>query len=337
MMDPSHAFVCPADHGALGLTVRERRGADVIEGELESAAGAVYRISGGLPLLVHPQALPEAEQASNAWYDANHGVYDDYLPLTFRTFGVDETELRCRLIDLLAIEPQHRVLETGAGTGRDSALIAARLGTAGELHVTDLSAPMLLHSRAKLATARARIVHCVANALHLPYPDRHFDAYFHLGGLNTFSDRRRAFAEISRVVKPGGRVVVGDESIAPWLRGTEFGAILINSNPHYAFEVPLADLHASAREVEVRHVMNGAFYCISYTVGEGLPWADFDFEIPGPRGGTHRTRYHGRLEGVSAEAVALARRAQQASGKSMHRWLDDAVRQAARDELDGAG
>ena len=83
--------------------------------------------------------------------------------------------------------------------------------------------------------------------------------------------------------------------------------------------------------------MNGAFYCISYHAGEGPPFADFDLEIPGPRGGTHRTRYYGRLEGVSNEAKALALRAQAASGKSLHRWLDDAVRNAASEDLRDAG
>jgi ubiquinone/menaquinone biosynthesis C-methylase UbiE/uncharacterized protein YbaR (Trm112 family) len=336
-MHPNHDFVCPATHDPLELVISRREGNSVLEGELRSAGGAVYPVRDCLPWLLHPPELPGADAESQAWYDANHASYDENLPLTFRTFGLDETALRSRLVDLLALQPGHKVLETGAGTGRDSAQIAARLGAAGELHVHDLHAGMLSHAVARLAGARPRVVFGISNAAYLPYPDAHFDAYYHFGGFNTFSDRKRAFAEISRVVKPGGRVVVGDESMAPWLRGTEYGAILMNSNPHYRYAPPLADLHISAREVTLRYIAGNAYYAIDYTVGSGMLQADFDFEIPGPRGGTLRTRMYGQIEGVSAEAVQLARAARERSGKSMHRWLDEAIRRAAAEDLGNAG
>jgi hypothetical protein len=64
-----------------------------------------------------------------------------------------------------------------------------------------------------------------------------------------------------------------------------------------------------------------------------MPYADLDFEIPGPKGGTHRTRYYGHIEGVSQEAREMATLARKVSGKSMHRWLDDAIKAAAQKEL----
>ena len=75
--------------------------------------------------------------------------------------------------------------------------------------------------------------------------------------------------------------------------------------------------------------MGGVFYYLSFDVGVGEPYADFDFEIPGPRGGTHRTRYYGTLEGVSLETKELATKARKKLGISMHKWLDDIVRQEA--------
>jgi ubiquinone/menaquinone biosynthesis C-methylase UbiE/uncharacterized protein YbaR (Trm112 family) len=335
-MKTKHTFVCPQTHRALSLAATRMDGDEVVEGELRSDDGRAYPVRSGLPYLLHPQVLQGSDAESLAWYQTNHEVYDEYLPLTFRTLGVDEGALRSEMVDRLAIRPGDKVLETGAGTGRDSLLLGARLGPEGELHVLDLFDKMLEHAMVKLQSLRARVIPCVANAVHLPYPDRYFDAYYHVGGFNTFSDKRRAFAEIARVVKPGGRVIVGDESIAPWLRETEFGAILMNSNPHYKFQPPLADMDVSSRDVSLHYVAGGAFYFIAYTIGEGLPSADFDFEIPGPRGGTLRTRLHGHLEGVSEEAVRLAKAARERSGKSMHRWLDDAIRKAALDDLKDA-
>ena len=179
-----------------------------------------------------------------------------------------------------------------------------------------------------------KIEYSAGDATYLPYPDNYFDSAYHFGGLNTFSDIQRAFKEISRVVKVGGRVVIGDESMPPWLRKSEFGKVLMNSNPHYKYNIPLEFLPECARDVNLKWVIGGVFYLFDFTVGDGVPKADFDFEIPGPRGGTHRTRYFGTLEGVTAEAKELAVKAQEISGKSMHEWLTDVIISTAKSQLD---
>src|SRR3546814_5164791 len=77
----------------------------------------------------------------------------------------------------------------------------------------------------------ANLFFSVSDACHLPFEDRFFDAAFHFGGINLFEDVEGAIGEMNRVVKPGGRVVFGDEGIGPWLRDTEFGRIVVNNNP----------------------------------------------------------------------------------------------------------
>ena len=66
-----------------------------------------------------------------------------------------------------------------------------------------------------------------------------------------------------------------------------------------------------ARDVTIEYILGRAFYQLSFTVGVGEPKADFDFEIPGERGGTHRTRYYGQLEGITLDAKELAQRARE--------------------------
>lgn len=333
-MNIHHQFRCPETLAPLSLEITKQEGDEVIEGFLVSEKGTRYPIVEGLPYLLYPAELPKEEQDIIGWYERNYASYDAFLPLTFQTFGVDEQHERLRMIEQLDIQPHHKVLETGAGTGRDSVLIAQRLGKEGELHVHDIFDKILKLSYEKLNEVEVPVTYTISNAIYLPYPDNYFDVYYHFGGFNTFSDKKRAFAEISRVVKPGGKVIVGDESMPAWLRERDFGKVLINSNPHYNYELPLAYMHESARNVKVEYIIGGVFYYIYYTVGEGDPYADFDFEIPGPRGGTHRTRYYGHLEGVSQEAIELASKAFAKSGKSMHRWLDDVIKNAAKTELE---
>lgn len=333
-------FVCPKSGRQLSL-VTNSNGVNVLknvdsannDAEFTVEPNAEYSIDNGIPNLIYPHILPDSDSQAKNWYDANADVYDEYLPLTFKTFGVDEWSIRQKMIDELNIKENDKVLETGSGTGRDSLLIGQRLGKNGELHLTDISTAILQKAIVKLDDTPYQTHFSLVNASYLPYPDNYFDSYYHFGGFNTFDDKKRAFAEISRVVKPGGRVVVGDESMPPWFRDTDFGKVLMNSNPHYCYELPLADMHPSVRDVKVEWIIGGVFYYISYTVGEGTPEADFDFEIPGVRGGTHRTRYYGHTEGITPESIELAKQARNKSGKSMHSWLDDVIKNAALKEL----
>jgi SAM-dependent methyltransferase len=95
---------------------------------------------------------------------------------------------------------------------------------------------------------RCALHYSISNATYLPFPQDFFDAVFHFGGCNHFSDLKRAGAEFARVVKPGGTVVYGDESVAPWLRGTEFEAIVCTNNPLFRHELPLATIPECARD-----------------------------------------------------------------------------------------
>ena len=137
---------------------------------------------------------------------------------------------------------------------------------------------------------------------------------------------------MTRIVKKGGHVVFGDESLPPWLEGTEFGEVIITNNALYKHKVPLASLPENARDVTVRWVLGGCFYLIDFKVGDGPPPVDLDLPHKGWRGGTLRTRYYGRLEGVTPEAREMAVAAARARGVSVHEWLDTLVRRAAQEE-----
>ena len=71
----------------------------------------------------------------------------------------------------------------------------------------------------------------LGNGSYLPFADGTFDSVFHFGGINTFSERKKALAELTRVVKVGGKVVIGDESMAPWLRNEPTYQTLWKANP----------------------------------------------------------------------------------------------------------
>lgn len=251
----------------------------------------VYRVSDGIPDLTYPRDLLPSDQEFRDKYDTGAAEYDAGLDWLFTVFSEDANDVRGKMADLIELDRGARVLETGAGTGEDSAHILERIGSDGTLVATDISRGMLEVAREKLGEPGSLEL-CVCNAAALPYPDRSFDAAFHFGGINAFGDVKAALLEMDRVVRPGGKVVVGDEGIAPWLRRKLYGRILINANPLYRHRPPLEKLPESAREVRLQWMLGNAFYVIDYRVSESAPPMDLDLPIPG-KGDSLRSRFYG--------------------------------------------
>src|SRR5689334_18040127 len=119
---------------------------------------------------------------------------------TVRTAGLHH-RWRARAVDLAAVGPGSRVLDVATGTG-DLAIELARRGV--DVVGSDFSDDMLAVARRK--APQLRFEH--GNALELPYADDEFDAATVGFGARNFSDLDRGLAEMARVVRPGGRVVV---------------------------------------------------------------------------------------------------------------------------------
>ena len=114
-----------------------------------------------------------------------------------------------------------RVLEVGVGTGVNLSLLAGMSTPSPEVVGIDLSAGMLLRARGRVGGRSVVLV--LADAHRLPFSTQAFDAILSVGGLNGFSDKRRALVEMVRVLRPGGVALVVDEGLDkacshPWFR-----------------------------------------------------------------------------------------------------------------------
>jgi ubiquinone/menaquinone biosynthesis C-methylase UbiE len=280
---------CPDCGGRLSVDQADQDGVE--SGTLACVRGHTFPIDGGIPRLVHPPKLLASDAEFQEKYDSGAEEYDCGLAWLFQAFREDESDVRQQMVDLLELRPGTRVLETGCGTGKDSQHILDRIQPGGTLFAQDLSIGMLRVAARKLTELRGDVEYVLSNASYLPFADETFDAGFHFGGINTFGELRRALREMTRVVRVGGKVVVGDEGVAPWLRRRLVGRILVKANPLYAHRPPLQALPDNAAEVRVRWILGNAFYVIDYRVAEGPPYVDLDLPIPG-KGDTLRSRYY---------------------------------------------
>jgi ubiquinone/menaquinone biosynthesis C-methylase UbiE len=139
----------------------------------------------------HPSACPYSQRF---WVEAPH---------PFIT--------RARLREILDPRPGERLLEVGPGTGYYALPVAEWLSPDGRLDVLDVQQEMLDHT---LRRARehdiANITPRLADARELPYADDSFDGAYLVTVLGEIPDQEAALQELERVVKPSGRIVVGE-------------------------------------------------------------------------------------------------------------------------------
>jgi demethylmenaquinone methyltransferase/2-methoxy-6-polyprenyl-1,4-benzoquinol methylase len=104
--------------------------------------------------------------------------------------------------------PGERILDVATGSGDLARSLASRVGARGEVWLTDINASMLARGRDRMLDAgyNAPAVQC--NAERLPFPDRYFDCVTVAFGLRNMTHKDLALAEMARVLKSGGRLLV---------------------------------------------------------------------------------------------------------------------------------
>ena len=143
-----------------------------------------------------------------AMFDRIAGVYDRMNGVM--TAGLDR-HWRRRAADLANVGPGAHVLDVATGTGNLALELAGRVAPGGRVVGSDFSEAMLSRARdkaAEVAPAGVVVEFEWGNALSLPYGPATFDAATVGFGARNFADLGRGVAEMARVVRPGGRVVI---------------------------------------------------------------------------------------------------------------------------------
>ena len=140
-----------------------------------------------------------------AMFDRIAGFYD--VMNSVMTAGLHHGWRR-RAVDLARVGPGDRVLDVATGTGDLALELARRVAPGGEVIASDFSEEMLAHARRKATATPVPVTFEWANAMALPYRDGEFAAATVGFGARNFSDLDQGLREMTRVVRPGGTVVV---------------------------------------------------------------------------------------------------------------------------------
>ncbi|MCU1687957.1 MAG: Ubiquinone/menaquinone biosynthesis C-methylase UbiE [Amycolatopsis sp.] len=154
--------------------------------------------------------LGAAEEASNFGFGEH--LHFGYWETPDEDISLDIAAIRLTdmVIDRLKVDHTHHVLDIGCGVGGPALRMARRTGarvTGISVSQDQITEAVAVGESGDLA---GRVDFRLADALDLPFPDDSFDAAFALESVIHMPDRRRVLQEISRVLRPGGRLVLTD-------------------------------------------------------------------------------------------------------------------------------
>ena len=153
------------------------------------------------------QTVDEAEKAAKvagvfhsvaARYDLMNDLMSAGLHRAWKAFTVGQA----------AVRPGMKVLDVAGGTGDLARAFARRVGPTGEVWLTDINASMLTVGRDRMVDDGLLQPAALCDAERLPFPDGYFDRVSVAFGLRNMTHKDVALAEMTRVLKPGGRLYV---------------------------------------------------------------------------------------------------------------------------------
>jgi len=131
-------------------------------------------------------------------YDIMNDVMSVGLHRIWKAFTVRQAQVR----------PGMKLLDIAGGTGDLAKAFAKQAGPTGEVWLTDINGSMLAAGRDRLLDAGLTLPLAQCDAEKLPFPSAHFDVVSVAFGLRNMTQKDVALAEMQRVLKPGGRLLV---------------------------------------------------------------------------------------------------------------------------------
>jgi len=153
------------------------------------------------------ETVPEEQKASKVG-EVFHSVASRYDVMNdVMSAGLHRFWKRCA-VETSGVRKGNRVLDVAGGSGDLSKLFAKKVGESGQVVLTDINASMLGVGRDRLMDEGLSVPALQCDAEKLPFASNYFDCVIVAFGLRNMTHKTLALAEMQRVLKPGGRLLV---------------------------------------------------------------------------------------------------------------------------------
>jgi ubiquinone/menaquinone biosynthesis C-methylase UbiE len=229
---------------------------------LVSDSGERFPIRNGIPAFLKPEDLAGDNGKYNKLYETIGGFYDDTQRVVAAFRGLEIDSYFRVYMDLLEVKSGDSVLETSVGTGLNFKYLPGGVKLSG----LDLSPEMLANCQANMRRWKMDADLYLGNAESLPFADASFDVVFTCGGFNFFSDRARAIREMIRVARPGGHLMIEDET-EEYAKSTYERLPITSSyykNRKDPVSVPIDLVPPEMEDIHLEMLKDGKFYAITF-------------------------------------------------------------------------
>ena len=166
------------------------------------------------------------------------------------------------------VKEGQRVLDIAGGTGDLAMAFASKVGASGQVVHTDINEAMLLEGRNRLLDAGVSLPTLVCDAEHLPFADAYFDVVTVAFGLRNMTHKDVALREMSRVLKPGGKLLVLEfskvarplEKIYDWYSFKvlpKLGKLVANDDSSYQYLAESIRMHPDQETLKALMLKDG--------------------------------------------------------------------------------
>ena len=179
------------------------------------------------------------------------------------------------------VKEGQRVLDIAGGTGDLAMAFASKVGASGQVVHTDINEAMLLEGRNRLLDAGVSVPTLVCDAEHLPFAGAYFDVVTVAFGLRNMTHKDMALREMSRVLKPGGKLLVLEfskvakplEKIYDWYSFKvlpKIGKLVANDDASYQYLAESIRMHPDQEALKALMLKGGFGHVDCHNLSGGV-------------------------------------------------------------------